>query len=105
MGAELKTKEAAKDTKETAQKAAIGEVSAGEQFARDFADRWQKAWNARMPERVTELCTEDVSWEDPLTERPELSPLAPPASRKPIVPSRADSSMFEANPEALPNTT
>jgi steroid delta-isomerase-like uncharacterized protein len=43
----------------------------GEQFARDFADRWQEAWNARVPERVTGLCTEDVLWDDPLTERPE----------------------------------
>jgi steroid delta-isomerase-like uncharacterized protein len=42
----------------------------GERFARDFADRWQKAWNARVPEQVTALCTEDVSWEDPLTEQP-----------------------------------
>jgi steroid delta-isomerase-like uncharacterized protein len=48
------------------------EVTApGERFARDFADRWQKAWNSRVPEQVTALCTEDVSWEDPLTERPE----------------------------------
>ncbi len=42
-----------------------------EQFARDFADRWQKAWNSLVPEQVTALCTEDVLWEDPLTERPE----------------------------------
>jgi steroid delta-isomerase-like uncharacterized protein len=42
-----------------------------ESFARDFADRWQKAWNARVPERVTALCTEDVLWDDPATERPE----------------------------------
>jgi steroid delta-isomerase-like uncharacterized protein len=42
-----------------------------EQFARDFAARWQDAWNSCVPERVTELCTEDVSWEDPMTERPE----------------------------------
>ena len=31
-----------------------------EQFARDFAARWQEAWNSCVPERVTELCTEDV---------------------------------------------
>jgi steroid delta-isomerase-like uncharacterized protein len=42
-----------------------------EEFARDFADRWQKAWNSRDPARVVELCTEDVVWEDPVTERPE----------------------------------
>jgi steroid delta-isomerase-like uncharacterized protein len=42
-----------------------------ESFARDFADRWQRAWNARVPEQVTALCTEDVLWDDPATERPE----------------------------------
>jgi steroid delta-isomerase-like uncharacterized protein len=44
---------------------------AGEAFARDFAQRWQVAWNARVPEGVAELCTEDVVWDDPLTDRPE----------------------------------
>jgi steroid delta-isomerase-like uncharacterized protein len=53
--------------RETARAAA----APGERFARDFADRWQKAWNSRVPEQVTALCTEDVSWEDPLTEAPE----------------------------------
>jgi steroid delta-isomerase-like uncharacterized protein len=43
----------------------------GERFAHDFADRWQKAWNSRVPEQVTSLCSEDVVWDDPLTERPE----------------------------------
>jgi steroid delta-isomerase-like uncharacterized protein len=42
-----------------------------EHYARDFADRWQIAWNSRVPEQVTSLCTPDVLWEDPLTERPE----------------------------------
>ena len=42
-----------------------------EEFARDFADRWQKAWNSRVAEQVTALCTEDVVWDDPLTEHPE----------------------------------
>ena len=42
-----------------------------EQFARDFADRWQQAWNSHRAEEVTALCTEDVLWEDPVTERPE----------------------------------
>jgi steroid delta-isomerase-like uncharacterized protein len=46
-------------------------ITPGERFARDFADRWQKAWNSHVPEQVTALCTDDVSWEDPLTERPE----------------------------------
>jgi steroid delta-isomerase-like uncharacterized protein len=58
-------------TKEAPSRAAEGGVLADEQLARDFADRWQKAWNARMPGRVTELCTEDVVWDDPITERPE----------------------------------
>jgi steroid delta-isomerase-like uncharacterized protein len=48
----------------------------GERFARDFADRWQRAWNSRQPEQVTALCTENVVWEDPLTERPERGRLA-----------------------------
>jgi steroid delta-isomerase-like uncharacterized protein len=46
-------------------------ASTDEHYARDFADRWQKAWNSRVPEQVTSLCTEDVVWDDPLTERPE----------------------------------
>lgn len=44
---------------------------AGTHFAHEFAERWQAAWNARVPEQVAELCTEDVVWDDPLTERPE----------------------------------
>ena len=43
----------------------------GERFARNFADRWQEAWNSRTAEQVTALCAEDVSWEDPLTDVPE----------------------------------
>jgi steroid delta-isomerase-like uncharacterized protein len=49
-----------------------GEVGhAGERYARDFADRWQTAWNSRDPDQVVSLCTEDVVWDDPITERPE----------------------------------
>jgi steroid delta-isomerase-like uncharacterized protein len=48
-----------------------GKVAVTEEFARDFADRWQVAWNSRRPEEVTALCTEDVVWDDPLTEHPE----------------------------------
>jgi steroid delta-isomerase-like uncharacterized protein len=44
---------------------------AGERFARDFADRWQRAWNSRDPDQVVSLCTEDVVWDDPITERPK----------------------------------
>jgi steroid delta-isomerase-like uncharacterized protein len=50
---------------------ASGAASIDEHYARDFADRWQKAWNSRDPEQVTSLCTSDVLWDDPLTERPE----------------------------------
>jgi steroid delta-isomerase-like uncharacterized protein len=51
-------------------------TSIDEPFARDFADRWQKAWNSRVPEQVTSLCTDDVVWDDPLTERPERGRIA-----------------------------
>jgi steroid delta-isomerase-like uncharacterized protein len=48
-----------------------GSVPLTDEFAREFADRWQVAWNGRRPEEVTALCTDDVVWDDPLTERPE----------------------------------
>jgi steroid delta-isomerase-like uncharacterized protein len=48
-----------------------GKVPLAEEFARDFAERWQVAWNSRRPEEVTALCTDDVIWDDPVTERPE----------------------------------
>ena len=48
-----------------------GQVSLTEAFARDFAERWQVAWNSRLPGEVTALCTDDVLWDDPLTEHPE----------------------------------
>jgi steroid delta-isomerase-like uncharacterized protein len=53
------------------EKASTRAASIDEHDARDFADRWQKAWKSRVPERVTTLCTEDVLWDDPLTEQPE----------------------------------
>jgi steroid delta-isomerase-like uncharacterized protein len=53
------------------EKRASGAASIDEHYARDFADRWQKAWNSRVPEQVTSLCTADVLWDDPLTEQPE----------------------------------
>jgi len=43
-----------------------------EEFARDFAERWQRAWNSCAPDEVTALCTEDVVWDDPITDRPEV---------------------------------
>jgi steroid delta-isomerase-like uncharacterized protein len=48
-----------------------GSVALTEEVARDFADRWQVAWNTRRPEEVTALCTDDVVWDDPLTDGPE----------------------------------
>jgi steroid delta-isomerase-like uncharacterized protein len=48
-----------------------GVTNIDELFVRDFAERWQKAWNSHVPEQVTSLCVEDVTWDDPLTERPE----------------------------------
>lgn len=48
-----------------------GVVSLSEEFSREFAERWQVAWNSRRPEEVTALCTEDVVWDDPVTEAPE----------------------------------
>jgi steroid delta-isomerase-like uncharacterized protein len=53
------------------EKAASGAATIDEQYARDFAERWQKAWNSRVPEQVTSLCTMDVLWDDPLTDQPE----------------------------------
>jgi steroid delta-isomerase-like uncharacterized protein len=39
--------------------------------ARAFADRWRVAWNTRRPEAILGLCTPDVLWRDPLTDRRE----------------------------------
>jgi steroid delta-isomerase-like uncharacterized protein len=46
-------------------------LAPGEQFAREFADRWQRAWNSHRPEEVTALCNDDVVWSDPLIDQPE----------------------------------
>jgi steroid delta-isomerase-like uncharacterized protein len=56
---------------EEATHVSIGQVPLTEEFARDFAERWQVAWNSRRAEEVTALCTDDVVWDDPLTEQPE----------------------------------
>ena len=60
---------------ESARRRAGEEASGGlpltEEAARAFADRWQIAWNSHSAEEVAALCTEDVVWDDPLTERPE----------------------------------
>jgi steroid delta-isomerase-like uncharacterized protein len=37
---------------------------------REFGKRWLAAWSARSPDRIAELCTEDVIWEDPALEAP-----------------------------------
>jgi ketosteroid isomerase-like protein len=36
-----------------------------EAFARDFLDRYLRAWNRREPAGLLALATEDVLWEDP----------------------------------------
>jgi steroid delta-isomerase-like uncharacterized protein len=38
--------------------------------ARDFAGRWEAAWNSRDPSRILALCAPDVLWHDPLTDGP-----------------------------------
>jgi steroid delta-isomerase-like uncharacterized protein len=44
--------------------------------ARAFAGRWKTAWNSRRPDEVLALCTQDVEWEDPLTEGRERGSVA-----------------------------
>jgi steroid delta-isomerase-like uncharacterized protein len=44
--------------------------------AREFAGRWQTAWNSRRPDEVLALCTQDVAWEDPLTDGRERGSVA-----------------------------
>lgn len=56
---------------QTANRQTATPVLPGEQFAREFAERWQQAWNSRVPERVTQLCSEDIVWDDPITDGPE----------------------------------
>ena len=46
------------------------------EWAQESVERWLAAWNSRQPEQVTALCSEDVLWDDPLTERPERGRLA-----------------------------
>jgi steroid delta-isomerase-like uncharacterized protein len=54
-----------------ATKTAATGAALDEHYARDFAERWQRAWNSRVAEEVTSMCTEDVLWHDPLTEQAE----------------------------------
>jgi steroid delta-isomerase-like uncharacterized protein len=56
---------------EQATQLSVGQVPLTDEFARGFADRWQVAWNSRRAEEVVALCTDDIVWDDPLTERPE----------------------------------
>jgi steroid delta-isomerase-like uncharacterized protein len=44
--------------------------------AREFAERWKTAWNSRRPDEVLALCTQDVAWEDPLTDGHERGSIA-----------------------------
>ena len=36
----------------------------------EFADRYDAAWRSHEPERLAELCTEDVVWTDPALREP-----------------------------------
>jgi steroid delta-isomerase-like uncharacterized protein len=36
--------------------------------AREFAERWRRAWNTRRADDVLALCSPAVAWQDPLTE-------------------------------------
>jgi steroid delta-isomerase-like uncharacterized protein len=48
-----------------------GAVPLTAEVARAFAERWLTAWNSRRSEAVLVLCTDDVRWDDPLTEQTE----------------------------------
>jgi steroid delta-isomerase-like uncharacterized protein len=37
-------------------------------FVREFAARWVDAWNSHEPDRILELCTDDVAFHDPALE-------------------------------------
>jgi SnoaL-like domain len=43
-------------------------VDAG--FVEAFADRWSAAWDSHEPERILELCTDDIRWYDPVLPEP-----------------------------------
>jgi steroid delta-isomerase-like uncharacterized protein len=40
------------------------------EFVADFARRYEDAWASRDPDRLAELCTEDVVWVDPALREP-----------------------------------
>lgn len=40
------------------------------EFVEDFERRYGEAWESRDPDRLAELCTEDVVWEDPALREP-----------------------------------
>lgn len=42
-----------------------------QEFAEDFARRYDAAWASKDPDRVAELCTEDVVWSDPGLKQPQ----------------------------------
>src|SRR5918997_579085 len=39
-------------------------------FVEDFARRYEEAWASRDPDRLPELCAEDVVWHDPALREP-----------------------------------
>jgi steroid delta-isomerase-like uncharacterized protein len=48
-----------------------GSVPLSEEYALEFAERWQDAWNSRDPRQVAAYCTDDIVWADALTDGPE----------------------------------
>lgn len=42
--------------------------------ADQLIDRWQEAWSGREPSAFAGLCTEDIHYEDPLTDEPLEGP-------------------------------
>jgi steroid delta-isomerase-like uncharacterized protein len=39
---------------------------------REFGERWLAAWGARSPDRIADLCTDDVVWDDPALDAPRV---------------------------------
>ena len=44
--------------------AAVEPAGVDRRFVVEFAERWEAAWNSHQPERVLELMTEDVAYDD-----------------------------------------
>jgi steroid delta-isomerase-like uncharacterized protein len=46
------------------------QTSLDREFVEGFARRYAEAWGSRDPDRLAELCTEDVVWSDPALREP-----------------------------------